>query len=71
MTSRQVNNVGEITANCGETHLDVLEGQSLELFRLGGPVDIGHDSGPNSLEKINLPDLGLVLLSLDVFGHLL
>lgn len=40
------------------------------MFRLDGPIDIGHDGGPDGLKKIDLADLGLVLLSLDVFGHL-
>ena len=52
------------------TCLDVLESQSLELFGLGGPVDVGHDGSPDGLEKVDLANLGLVLLSLDVFGHL-
>jgi len=53
------------------TDLDVLEGQGLQLFRLDGPVDVGHDSGPDGLENIDLADLGFVLLTLDVFGHLM
>lgn len=44
---------------------DLLESQTFELFRLGGPVDLFHDGRPGPVNNINVRDLLLALLSLE------
>lgn len=52
------------------THVDVLYDKCIQLFGLGIPVDAVHDRQPNSVDHVELADLGLCLPGLEVLEHL-